>query len=242
MALMAVLAAGAKDPVLAPSYAWKLIEPLGLRKPTTIDTIYLNYARESVPTEVSDAWATTGNLGSEGMNLIYMDRQPMSDFFFADALEHWYPTVKTMKYYNTRIPMTLLSYTTAGSRENSQDRLSGVFSGNVNRRLQLGAIFDYLYSKGCYNYQATKDITWGASASYMGDRYEFQGFFNSYNLLNKENGGITDDLYITDPAELQGGRDVNQSKGHPDKPYRRAYPFRWQGTIPEQPLQGRVLA
>ncbi len=205
MALMAVLAAGAKDPVLAPSYAWKLIEPLGLRKPTTIDTIYLNYARESVPTEVSDAWATTGNLGSEGMNLIYMDRQPMSDFFFADALEHWYPTVKTMKYYNTRIPMTLLSYTTAGSRENSQDRLSGVFSGNVNRRLQLGAIFDYLYSKGCYNYQATKDITWGASASYMGDRYEFQGFFNSYNLLNKENGGITDDLYITDPAELQGG-------------------------------------
>ena len=86
---------------------------------------------------MSDAWATTGNLGSEGMNLIYMDRQPMSDFFFADALEHWYPTVKTMKYYNTRIPMTLLSYTTAGSRENSQDRLSGVFSGNVNRRLQL---------------------------------------------------------------------------------------------------------
>ena len=48
MALMAVLAAGAKDPVLAPSYAWMLIEPLGLRKPTTIDTIYLNYARESV--------------------------------------------------------------------------------------------------------------------------------------------------------------------------------------------------
>jgi hypothetical protein len=39
----------------------------------------------------------------------------------------------------------------------------------------------------------------------MGDRYELQAFYNHYNLLNKENGGITDDLYITDPELLQGG-------------------------------------
>lgn len=32
-----------------------------------------------------------------------------------------------------------------------------------------------------------------------------QAYFNHFNLLNKENGGITDMLYITDPAEVQGG-------------------------------------
>ena len=39
----------------------------------------------------------------------------------------------------------------------------------------------------------------------MGDRYELQTFFNNYNSLNKENGGITNDLYILDPAKVQNG-------------------------------------
>ena len=64
---------------------------------------------------------------------------------------------------------------------------------------------DYIYSKGSYENQAVKDVMWGLSTSYIGDRYELQAFFNHYNNLNKENGGITDDLYILDPAVLQGG-------------------------------------
>lgn len=212
-----MLCAVAKDPVIAPSYAWKIIPPLGLRTPAGIDTVYYDFSRESVPSEVSDAWVTTGNLGAEGLNMIYMDRPAMSDFFFADGLAHWYPSLSSMKFYNTRIPMTLLSYTTAGSRDNSQERLNGIFSGNINKRAQIGGLFDYLYSKGCYANQATKDISWGLSGSYIGDRYEFQGFFNSFNLLNKENGGITDDLYITDPAQVQGGQTSINPKDIPTR-------------------------
>ena len=215
--LSAIGSISSKNPVLAPSYAWKLIEPLGLRQPSTIDTVMFNYAQESVPSAVSDAWACTGNLGAEGINMIYIDRPSMSDFFFKDALSHWYPTIGKMTYYNTRIPMTLLSYTTAGTRDNSQERLSGVFSGNINKRAQIGGLIDFLYSKGSYNYQADKDLSWGLNGSYMGDRYEFQGFVNNYNLLNKENGGITDDLYITDPAELQGGESSIEPKNIPTR-------------------------
>lgn len=210
-------AIAAKDPVLAPSYAWKIIPPLGLRQPSTIDTVMFDYAQESVPSAVSDAWACTGNLGAEGMNMIYMDRPTMSDFFFRDALDHWHPTLDKMTYYNTRIPMTLLSYTTAGTRDNSQERLSSVFSGNINSRAQVGGLIDFLYSKGCYNYQADNDLSWGLNGSYIGDRYEFQGFINNFNLLNKENGGITDDLYITDPAELQGGESNIEAKNIPTR-------------------------
>ena len=101
--------------------------------------------------------------------------------------------------------MTLVSFNTAGGRENAQERLKTIFSGNINAKAQIGAMVDYLYSKGCYNYQATKDLSWGFSGSYIGDRYQMQAYFNHFNLLNKENGGITDMLYITDPAEIQGG-------------------------------------
>jgi hypothetical protein len=137
--------------------------------------------------------------------MIYTERKATSDFFFRDGLQYWMPSLSKMKFYNTKIPMTLMSYNTSGGRENAQDRLQMDFSGNINKRAQFGAKLDYLYSKGSYSNQSTKDLTWGFSGSYIGDRYEFQGFFNHYNLLNKENGGITDDLYITDPAEIQGG-------------------------------------
>lgn len=206
---------GAKKPEIAPSYAWSTLPPLGLHEPATIDTLLYNYYQQAVPSEVSKAYATTGNLGGEGLNMIFFDRKPMSDFFFRDALNAWLPDPDSHKFYNTRIPMTLLSYNTGGGRENVQDRLRATFSGNVNRQIQIGANLDYLYSKGSYNYQATKDMTWGFSGSYIGDRWELQTMYNHWNLLNKENGGITDDLYITDPAELQGGTSSINAKTIP---------------------------
>ena len=204
-----------KKQEIAPSYAWKLIEPLGLREPASIDTLPVNYGQESVPSMVSDAWATTGNMGAEGINMIFSDRPAISNFFFQDAISAWLPSANTMKFYNTRIPMTLLSFNSAGGRDNAQERLSAIFSGNINSKAQFGALLDYLYSKGCYNYQAAKNLTWGFSGSYIGDRYEFQGYLNHWNSVNKENGGITDPLYITDPAVLQGGVATINSKSIP---------------------------
>ena len=215
IAVAVSVASWGKDPVIAPSYAWKMLPPLGLHEEATIDTTLYNYYQKSIPSAVSPAYATTGNLGAEGLNMLYFERKPMSDFFFQDALSQWIPSLEKMKFYNTRIPMTLLSYNTGGSRENTQDRLNAVFSGNSGPKLQIGGMVDYIYSKVSYNYQADKDLIWGASASYMGDRYELQTFFNHYKLLNKENGGITDDLYITDPAQLQGGETSIDPKAIP---------------------------
>lgn len=204
-----------KTVAVAPSYAWKILPPLGLQEEATIDTLLVNYCQESVPSAVSPAYATTGNLGSEGQTMIFFERKPISDFFFQDALEAWRPTLENQVFYNTRIPMTLVTYNTGGGKLAAQDRLKTTFSGNINKKAQVGAMLDYLYSKGSYDFQAAKDLMWGVSGSYMGDRYEMQAFLNHWNMLNKENGGITDDLYITDPAELQGGQTSINPKSIP---------------------------
>lgn len=197
--------AAKKKQTLGESYAWQASGPLGLRTPSTIDTLFSGYHREFVPSMATDAYASTGNFGCAGVNQIFFDRPEWSEFIFEDVLDNWIHNSDRQRYYNTRIPMTLLGYSWGGGRESGQDRLKGDFSGNVNRRLQFGARLDYLYSKGGYDRQALKNFGWGFSSSYTGDRYELQAMFNSYNSLNQENGGITDDLYITDPAQLQGG-------------------------------------
>jgi len=205
----------AKKTKLEPSYAWKIVPPLGLREPATIDTLYQDYSLEFIPQEVSSAYAATGNYCAEGMNMLFMRREPMSDFFFHDAVKAWIPSESNARFYNTRIPMTLLSYNFGGGKEVGQDRFSTIFSANANARTQVGALIDYIYSKGSYNYQAAKDLNWGFSGSYIGERFEFQGFLTHFNLVTKENGGITDDLYITDPAVVQGGNTSVNAKDIP---------------------------
>ncbi len=197
--------ANTRPKVIVPTTAWEAIEPTGLREPVDVDTMEYNYYRRSIPSTISPAWVCTGNLGTQGKNMVFMEQRPISNFFFEDAMMAWLPFLNHHVFYNSAWPHTTVSYNTGGSRDNSQDRLQGIFTGNINAKAQIGANIDYLYSKGSYSDQATKHMNWGFSGSYLGDRYEFQGAWYHYNMLNKENGGITDDLYITDPAKLQGG-------------------------------------
>ena len=188
-----------------PSVAWGVDGLLGDHKESTIDTLFENFHRTSVPSLPSAAWATTGNYGSAGQNQLFFERPLTSEFFMEDAIEHWLHTTGKHRFYNTRIPMTLLGYATGGDKYSSQDRTRAEFSGNVNRRLQVGAGIDYIYSKGSYDNQADKNFDWHGMFSYMGDRYEFQTFYSHYSFTTQENGGITDDRYITNPASVQGG-------------------------------------
>lgn len=219
--LAALRANGADTTAIKPApgipSAWTLAYPLGQHLPARIDTLLYNYQRMAIPSMQYDAVATTGNLGSESLPMIFSQRPRTSNFFFDRGLATWTPSLHSQKFYNVYTPMTLLSYDFAGNRQNHTDRLTAQFGGNVNRNIGVAAFVDYLYSKGCYENQATKDIAYGANAFYTGHRYEMQVLFNAFNFLNKENGGITDDLYITDPAALQGGVDKIEPKSIPTR-------------------------
>lgn len=203
--LAAMPAHGKKKTRIAPSVAWSITEPLGQHVASTIDTLFENYHLTTVPSLVSRAWATTGNYGAPGQNQIFFDRTDTGEFFMEDAIATWLHSTTSHRFYNTRIPTTILSYTTGGDKYSNQDRTKALFSGNVNSRLQVGAGIDYIYSKGSYDNQADKNFDWHGMMSYMGDRYELQAFYNHYSFSTMENGGITDDRFITDPAAVQGG-------------------------------------
>lgn len=205
-ALMTLSAQGKKKTQEIPAaQAWTMSQPLGLRYESTIDTLALNYHATMVPWLRSKAWLTTGNYGAPGQDQIFFDRTEASDFFFPDALSTWLPTADTKRFYNTRVPMTLVSYSTGGNKYSTQDRTSVEFSGNAGPKLEIGGDLDYIYSKGSYDSQSDKNFKFGLFGSYTGDRYELQTFFNNYAYTNMESGGISDDRYITDPASVQGG-------------------------------------
>jgi hypothetical protein len=198
-----------------PGSAWTLSDPLGTHIESTLDTLLYNYQRQFVTSFTSDAWASTGQFTGPAINMIYFQRPAQTPFYFDNALSYWIPTFSKQKFYNVYIPFTQLGYGWGYGTENRTDHLNATFAGNVNRKIGIGAWVDYPYTKGSYAQQAAKGLGFGFSGYYTGARYEMQAFYNHYNHLNKENGGITDDLYITNPAELQGGVNTIEPKSIP---------------------------
>lgn len=197
--------------------AWRVSDVFGTRTAVEVDTLMDNYAQSvAIPSlQWGYASAITGNLGSEGRYMNYFERPLPSGFFFNDALSPFIPSVETTNFYNTRVPMTLASFNTGGSSQTTQDWLKVRFSGNINARAQIGGFLSYLYSRGMYEAQAGKHFNWGVSGSYLGERYQMMAIFNNWSPLNKENGGIEDDRYITDPAAVQGGSTAVNTKQIP---------------------------
>ena len=109
------------------------------------------------------------------------------------------------EWYNTRIPYTQIAYHTAGTPETGQDNLSATFSANVNKQIEVGGGINLVTGKGQYNHQADQEFSYRLFTSYIGEQYQIQAAFNHYDYVAAENGGITNDDFILDPASVQGG-------------------------------------
>ena len=192
---------------IAAQKSWTVSPIFASRKAAEIDTVMENYAQSvAIPRlQFGYASAITGNLGAEGQYMNYFERPAQSDFFFNDALHPYLPRIDNSPFFNTRVPVTLVSFNTGGSSQTTQDWLRARFSGNINKRAQVGAFLSYLYSRGMYEQQSAKHFNWGLSGSYLGDHYQMMAMLNNWSSVNFENGGISDLRYITDPASVQGG-------------------------------------
>ncbi len=67
----------------------------------------------------------------------------------------------------------------------------------------MGFKFDYIYGRGYYQNQSTAHFNYSMYGSYIGERYNAHLLFSTNHEKVAENGGITDDKYITHPEEFQ---------------------------------------
>lgn len=118
-------------------------------------------------------------------------------------------------FTNSNVPYTNLTYHKAGNKQNGEERFKSYFSVNVNKKLAFGFNIDYLYGRGYYNNQNTSYFNAALFGSYIGDRYQVQGIYSNNYLKTNENGGITDDRYITAPEEMAEGRKEYESVNIP---------------------------
>lgn len=187
-------------------YQWKVDSRFGNVTYMPVDTLQLGFQNSNDMGGPTGQYNYLGNLGAPRLSRIFFDRRDASQFFFTDPYDFCVMRPEDILFTNTKSPFTNLSYYSGGSGKENEERFKSYFAINAGKRLGFGFYIDYLYGRGLYQDQSTAFFNGGLFSSYRGDKYEMHFLFNNDNLKMAENGGITDDRYITDPLEMAEGK------------------------------------
>lgn len=184
-------------------YMWQVSNLLGDRKLMPADTASLNFQNTNLVEGMTGHYNYLGNLGSPRLSRLFFERRNDEPTMFLEPFSSFYFRPEEAKFTNSNVPYTNLTYYKAGNKVNGEERFKSYFSVNANKRLAFGFNVDYLYGRGYYLNQSTAYFNGGLFASYIGDKYQMHAVYNNFHLKMNENGGITDDRYITHPEEME---------------------------------------
>lgn len=192
-------------------YMWRIKNQLGDRTMIPADTTFHHFQNSNLTEGVTGHYNYLANLGSPRLSRIFFDRRDPEPTIFMEPFSSFFITPTEFNFTNSNVPYTNLTYHKAGNKVNGEERFKSYFSVNANKRLAFGFNIDYLYGRGYYNNQNTSYFNAALFASYIGDRYQMQAIYSNNYLKTNENGGITDDRYITAPEEVADGRKEYES-------------------------------
>ncbi len=196
-------------------YSWKVTRRLGNIVPVKVDTLQTGFQNTNDTGGPTGQYNYLGNLGSPRLSRIFFNRKEESQFFFTDPYDFSVLRPEDVTFTNTLSPFTNLTYYKSFNSRNSEERFKSYFAINANKKLGFGFYIDYLYGRGLYSNQSTAFFNGGLFSSYRGDKYDMHFIFNNDNLKMRENGGITDDRYITDPLDMAEGKKQYNSSDIP---------------------------
>lgn len=182
---------------------WTVDERFGERTAAEPDTLPHMYMNSIFDTGMRGEYNTLGNLGSPRINRIFIDRGENKQFMFTQPYDYFITPVDKFHFTNTLSPITNISYNECGNRENGENHFKALFGVNVGKKLGVGFKFDYIYGRGYFQNQSTSHFNYSMYASYLGERYQAHLLLSTNHEKVAENGGITDDQYITHPETFE---------------------------------------
>lgn len=178
---------------------WTVDERFGDRREAEADTLHHMFMNSIFTTGLRTQYNSTGNLGAARENRIFIDRLLPSQFIFTQPYDFFVIPVDQYHFTNTLSPITNVFYNTCGDRTNGEDHFRARFAVNASQKLGFGMKFDYIYGRGYYQEQSTAHFNYTLYGSYLGDQYQAHLLMSTNHQKVTENGGITNDDYITHP-------------------------------------------
>ena len=186
-------------------YVWHLDPKFGGLVSAEIDTLQHLFQNQALTSGIFGTYNFTGNLGAPRISRIFSNNKLQAfanQFIFKNHYDFFVKPISEHLFTNTRSPFTNITYHECGDKEHGEDRITAKFATNAGKKLGLGFVVDYLYGRGYYQSQNTAHFKGAVYASYISDNYTSHLVYQLHHLKNSENGGIEDDLYITEPESF----------------------------------------
>ena len=180
-------------------YVWTVDRKFGDIRKSDVDTIPHLFPHATMNTGLNGQYNTTGNNYSARQNRIFIDRPADSYFPLIESYSYMNQRPDEFHFTNTLSPITNLWYDNCGDKNNGEDHLNVKFAVNANKRIGIGFDINYAYARGYFQNQSSSHFCSSIYGSYLGDAYQAHLLFSTNHQKNSENGGITDDNYITHP-------------------------------------------
>lgn len=183
-------------------HVWTIDRRFGDIIPTQVDTLPHLFQNTVHNTGVYRQYNTTGNNYTVRQSRIVTDRPLFGNFIFTQPYDFVIKEPDQLHFTNTLSPITNITYDECGDKMNGEDHIDAKFAVNAGKRLGFGFDINYAYARGYFSNQSTSHFGFTLYSSYLGDKYQMHSMFSTYNQKVAENGGITDDAYITLPESF----------------------------------------
>ncbi|MBR4294764.1 MAG: putative porin [Bacteroidaceae bacterium] len=184
---------------------WHISELLGEVIPVNADTLQHLYQNWHNTDGMNGEYNYLGNMGSPRLTRIFFNRQAIPEFSFLKPYDYFMTPVNQFYFTDTKSPYTNLSYNNSGDKITGDDRFRAYFATNAGKKFGAGFLFDYLYGRGRYDSQSTAFTKFGLYTYYRSNKYSAYLLATRDHIKLAENGGITDDEYITNPEKTEAG-------------------------------------
>ena len=196
-------------------HQWHVNERTGETETMNADTLQHMFQNSHLTEGVNGEYNFLGNMGTPRQSRIFFNRPTGTEYDFLQPYDYFYTRPGRFIFTDTKSPYTNLTYHSSGNKVDGDDRFRAYFTTNAGKHFGAGFLFDYLYARGRYDSQAGSQMNFSLFSFYKSDRYNYHLLASRYHMKQTENGGITDDRYITRPEETDGS---NSNFGTADIP------------------------
>ena len=196
-------------------HQWQVDERTGAVCPIVADTMQHMFQNWHLTEGVNGEYNFLGNMGTPRISRVFFNLPTETTFDFLQPYDYFFTRPGEFIFTDTKSPYTNLGYHSSGNKIDGDDRFRAYFTTNAGKHFGIGFMFDYLYARGRYDNQASSQMNFSLFSFYRSDRYNYHLLASRYHMKQAENGGITDDRYITRPEETDGS---NSNFGTADIP------------------------
>ncbi|MBQ3632555.1 MAG: putative porin [Prevotella sp.] len=179
-------------------HVWTVDRRFGDITKAEIDTMPHLFPQTTIGTGRNLQYNTVGSNYTARLSRIFADRPAQGNFYFTDTYDQVLRQPDEWHFTNTYSPITNLTYDKA-SGQYGEDHVDARFAVNADKRTGLGFDLNYLYARGFYQNQNASHFGATFYTSYLGDHYQMHALFSTHHQKTAENGGITNDNYVTHP-------------------------------------------